>query len=278
MKRMIWIPSLILFSVMLHASDPVKIASLSPNLTEMVFLLGKGDRLAGRTIHCDYPEEAKKIKVVGSFGKAFPEQLIASGAKIVITSTVRTQSDEAMLRKAGIRRIVIPDSSFEHYYSALKTLGELLDCRERAQTEIEKAKRTLEQIRKKTDEIPVEKRPAVLVMISASPVVTAGKRSFINDMIQLAGGKNVAGNIDRDYFSCSPEWIMLHPPDIIILCRMDNGKTIPDLKKNPLFSSLKAVRNNRVLRDLDPALLYRLGPRTFQGIRLMNLFFFKENP
>ena len=60
MKRMIWIPSLILFSVMLHASDPVKIASLSPNLTEMVFLLGKGDRLAGRTIHCDYPEEAKK--------------------------------------------------------------------------------------------------------------------------------------------------------------------------------------------------------------------------
>ena len=73
MRQIIWMPVLILFSLMLHA-DPEKIASLSPNLTEMVFLLGQGDRLAGRSVHCDYPEEAKKIKVVGSFGKAFPER------------------------------------------------------------------------------------------------------------------------------------------------------------------------------------------------------------
>ncbi len=275
MRQIIWMPVLILFSLMLHA-DPEKIASLSPNLTEMVFLLGQGDRLAGRSVHCDYPEEAKKIKVVGSFGKAFPEQLIASGAKIVITSTVRSQSDEAVLRKAGIRRIVIPDSGFEQYYSALKTLGKLLDCQKRAQLEIEKAKCELEQIRKKTDPIPKEKRPTVLVMISASPVITAGKRSFINDMIQLAGGRNVAEIVDQDYFSCSPEWIMLHPPDVIILCRMDNGKTLPDLKKNPVFSNLKAVRNNRILRDLEPALLYRLGPRSFQGIRLIYQFLYTQ--
>ena len=271
MRRMIcFLASL--FTVSLLA-EPVKIASLSPNLTEMVFLLGQGNRLVGRSRHCDYPEEAGKIKVVGSFGKAFPEALIASGAKIVITSTVRSHSDEAFLRKAGIRRILIPDSSFEQYFSALKTLGDLLDCQNRARTEIEKAKRTLEQIRKKTDGIPEEKRPAVLVMISTSPIVTAGKHSFIHDMIQLAGGRNAAGDVDRNYFACSPEWIMLHQPDVIILCRMDNGKQSPDLRKNPLFSSLKAVKNNRVLRDLDPALLYRLGPRSFEGIQLLYQFF-----
>lgn len=264
-----------LFSAGLFA-ETGKIASLSPNLTEMVFLLGQGHRLAGRSVHCDYPKEARKIQVVGSFGKPYLEPLIASGAKILITSTVRGSDDEVMLKKAGIRRIVIPDSSFEQYFSALKTLGDLLDCRDQAQEEIAKAKKMLEQIRKETEKIPKEKKPTVLVMISTAPVITAGKKSFINDMIQLAGGRNIAENVDQDYFSCSPEWIMIHQPDIIILCRMDHAKNPPDLKKNSLFANLKAVKSNRILRELEPSLLYRLGPRSFQGIRIMNQFFFEK--
>ena len=262
----------------LLSEEGKKIASLSPNLTEMVFLLGKGDCLVGRSSFCDAPPEAKKIRVVGSFGKPFPEPLIASGAKIVITSTVRAKAVPEMLEKAGIRLVVIPDSSFKQYFAALELLGKLLDCRSRAQLEIQKAKKELEQLRRDTDRIPREKRPSVLVLISLSPPVTAGKKSFINEMIQLAGGRNVAEQVNQDYFTCSPEWIYLNQPDLIILCRMDGEKAAENLKQISLFSRLKAVRNNRVLQDLDPSLLYRLGPRTFLGIRWMNHFFFPENP
>lgn len=265
------VPLLLLFFVPLFAQT--KIASLSPNLTEMVFLLGEEKQLAGRSSSCDYPADAKKIKVVGSFGKAFIEPLIASGARVVITSTARNKSDEKLLNKAGIRYLVVPDKNLEHYYSALRTLGNLLNCRDRAEKEIAKAKTALENIRKKTDAIPLEKRPKVLVMISRTPVITAGKRSFINDMITLAGGRNIAGKEEKDYFTCSPEWLLLHQPDIIILCRMGDQKS-SDLKHDALFSQMKAVRQNRVLKELDPSLLYRLGPRSIEGIRLMNQSFY----
>lgn len=100
---------LLLFAVFfsaVHCSAAEKIVSLSPNLTEIICLLGGTDALRGRSSACDFPEEVRKVPVAGSFGKANPEAVLASGATVVVTATDRAPQERALLEQAGIRYIV----------------------------------------------------------------------------------------------------------------------------------------------------------------------------
>ena len=112
---------LLLFAVFfsaVHCSAAEKIVSLSPNLTEIICLLGGTDALRGRSSACDFPEEVRKVPVAGSFGKANPEAVLASGATVVVTAADRAPQERTLLEQAGIRYIVIPAKSLADYESA----------------------------------------------------------------------------------------------------------------------------------------------------------------
>ena len=120
---------LLLFAIFfsaVHCSAVEKIVSLSPNLTEIICLLGGIDALCGRSSACDFPEEVRKVPVAGSFGKANPEAVLASGTATVVTATDRAPQERALLEQAGIRYLIIPAKSLADYESALRTLGKLL--------------------------------------------------------------------------------------------------------------------------------------------------------
>ncbi len=251
----------LLFFSMLLLSAEERIASLSPNLTEIICLLGGESALCGRSSACDYPPGIRKIPVVGRFGKADPEALIASGATVVVTAAVRSPNDRAVLERAGIRYLEIPANSLSDYDSALRTLGELLGKRERAEQEIRKNR---EEIRRFRSDLP--QAPKVFVMISSSPLYTAGKRTFLHELIELAGGKNIAGEEEKGYFIVSPEWVLLRDPDIVVFCGGEN-------ETESVLRSCSAFRSGRILTGLDPSLLYRLGPRSMEAVRKLHDFF-----
>lgn len=250
---------LIFFSVCLFAGE--KIASLSPNLTEIICLLGGRSSLCGRSSACDYPADVRTVPVVGSFGKANPEALVASGATLVVTASERSPNDRAILERAGIRCLKIPANSIADYYSALRTLGKILDRSDAAETEIKRIQAEFAAFRKTRKPVP-----KVLVMISETPIYTAGRRTFIHELIELAGGENIAGTEDREYFIVSPEWVLQRNPDILISC----GKP---LNKNSVLSAVKAFRTGKILTELDPSLLYRLGPRSIEAVRKLHEYF-----
>ena len=130
---------------------------------------------------------------------------------------------------------------------------------------IARARRKLTAWREADARLPDRRRPKVLVAIDTAPVITAGKNSFLTPMIELAGGRNPAANVDRSYFRCSFEQIVLWKPDVILAPGLPPER-LRKLKKSPGWSDLPAVRNDCVVTDFDPDLLYRLGPRSFDGI------------
>ena len=91
---------------------------------------------------------------------------------------------------------------------------------------------------------------------------------FINEMIKYAGGRNIAADMNKDYFNCSVEWIITSNPDIIICPAMKTGREA-DVIKRKGWQNISAVKNNRIYVDLDDDLVYRLGPRIIEGVKLL---------
>ena len=172
------------------------------------------------------------------------------------------------LREIGIRCELFPSGTFEDYFSTLERLGKLLGKEQEARREIERGRTCIARWEAANQSLAADSRPRVAVIIGVSPVITAGKRSFLSRMIDLAGGRNCAGEVDRNYFSCTFEQLLLWQPEIILAPGLPPAQ-LQKLEKSPGWSALPAVRGKRVLTELDADLLYRLGPRSFDGVELL---------
>lgn len=261
------------FSV--FAGEKIRVVSLSPSLTELVFQLGKGGCLVGRSTVCNYPEDAKKVPVVGNFGAPSMEKLITVKADLVLSSALKDRSLEKTIEGMGIKFLLLPTDSIEDYYIAVEKLGKLLDCEEAALKEITRIRNGLKGFREKAEKIPFDKRPLVYLEIWDRPLMTVGNRSFINDFIDYAGGRNIANKEGKDYFSCSAEWVIVSNPDVVICPAMEKGR-IADVLKRAGWASISAVKHHRIYTDLDDDLIYRLGPRMLEGISLIHKCIFPE--
>jgi iron complex transport system substrate-binding protein len=245
----------------------IRVISLSPSLTETVFRLGRGDWLVVRSSACNFPPEAEKIAVAGDFGRPSLEKLISLKPDIVIASAMAEPSLKTTLAELDIRFYLLSDKSFDDYYTTVKKLGELLDCRENAEKEIKKVKTLLAKFAAENRSMH-KKKPKVYLEIWDRPYMTVGKKSFINDMIEFAGGRNIAADRNEGYFNCSEEWIIKSNPDIIICPAMKKGRKADVLNRNG-WQNINAVKNKRVYVDLNDDLIYRLGPRTPEGIKIL---------
>lgn len=255
-----------------NASETLRVVSLSPNLTEMVASLGAETMLVGRSSACDRPESVKSLPVVGTLGAPSLEALVAVRPALVVAESLRQEIPASF----GIRVELFPAANFDDYFRNLERLGALLGRKEKAEKAVARARRKLEAWREADAGLPDRRRPKVLVVIGDSPVITAGKRSFLSSMIEFAGGRNVAAGEERGYFSCSPEQIALWNPDVILAPGLPEKK-LRELEQSPAWSGLSAVKRGNVITDFDPDLLYRLGPRSLDGVEALRERFRRLN-
>jgi len=242
----------------------LRVVSISPCLTELVFQLGEQGKLVGRSSACDYPEAAKKIESVGGFGKPSLEKLMSLNPDVVIASALADPAMKTSIEQFGIKFFLLPTKSINDYYKTVHVLGQIFHCKAKANTEILRIKNGLKkfsELRKKQTEIPT-----VYLEIWDHPYMTVGKKSFINDFIEYAGGKNIASLQNEDYFNVSVEWIITSNPDVIICPAMKTGREA-DVKQRNGWQNIKAVKNKRIYVNLNDDLIYRLGPRLLDGIR-----------
>ena len=245
---------------------PLRVISLSPSLTELVFHLGKGALLVGRTSACDYPADAKKVEVVGGFGKPSLEKLVSLKPDVVLASALADPSVEKAIRRLGIDFRMLPTDSIEDYYNAVSVLGRVLRCEKRASAEIARVRDGLRKFEALS--LKDTRRPRVYLEVWDRPFMTVGRKSFINDLINYAGGANIAGKMDQAYFNCSVEWIITSNPEVIICPAMKTGREA-DVEGRNGWKEISAVKNHRVYVDLNDDLIYRLGPRILEGVRLL---------
>ena len=245
-------------------SGAVRLVSTAPNLTEIVFAIGAGNLLVGRTDVCDYPPDAAHVPITGAFAKPWIEPLLAAHPTHVLESALADTSAKNHLDALGIPLVHVACSSLDDIPNAILQLGGLTGHATQAQA-------LAAHIRAGLAEGSASRphpRPRVLLLFAPEPLITAGGGTFISEMLTLAGGDNVAAGVSKsEYFQVADEWLMRCDPDII-LCLFDTQGRDPVslFASRTGWQSLNAMRERRVktVAGLDTVL--RPGPRVLEGL------------
>jgi iron complex transport system substrate-binding protein len=252
------------------SNTPQRIVSLAPNLTEILFKLGLGDKIVAVSNDSDYPPEAAKINTIGTFWQPDVESIIASKPDLAITLWFPQQQSVAdTLSRLGYKVLTLKIETIDELFEAIEKIGISTGRSQQALTLISDIKQKLNKLRENFN--PTDKK-RVLWVIQAEPVRVAGRNTFINELIELAGGENAIGPTIQQYPPISSEEIISCNAEVIIQSAMGTDNIDKQQEAALLFwssfSNLPAVKNNRIY-VLDSDEVLRLGPRLSEGIEMI---------
>jgi len=242
----------------------LRVVSIAPSITETIFALGKGDILKGRTDYCDYPLEAQNIPSIGSLREPDIEAIAELNPDIVIASTHFTKESLDKLTALSIPVVIFADQdSFEGVYSTIAGIGKLIGSDSVAEKLISNMEKTVSIV---TEAVKGKDKPSIYYVIGFGEYgdFTAGGDTFINQIIEMAGGNNIASGIKG--WSFSLEQIVESNPDIVICSQFWNTKD--SIIKTNGYMDLRAVKNGQLF-EIDNNMLDRQGPRLAEGLKAL---------
>lgn len=246
---------------------PERIVSLTPSNTEILFALGLGDKVVGVTTYCDYPEEAKEKPKVGDL-KGNVEQIVALEPDLVLAKGVLNDDAVAKLRKLDIPVLCLNPESIEGVYRSIELIAKATGTSDKGEEIISDIKKQIDSVAKKVSKIPEEERLRVFIEAGSDPLYTAGKDTFVDELVTLAGGINIADDV-KGYQMYSSEAVVKNDPDVILSADSYYVDIMDEIKKRPGWEEIKAVQEGRVIIDLDNNLLTRPGPRCGLAVELV---------
>ncbi len=253
----------------LPTGHPQRIISLSPNITEIIFDLGAGERVVAVTDYCDFPKQAALLPKVGGFIQPNIETIVATEPDLVILLSAQQNTVE-QLRKLNIKTLIVNNRTLSDITTSIEQIGKAIGYQQQAGQLLNQINNKINAIKQKAVKLP---SPSVMISMGHSlaseqfdQVYIAGQQDFYNDLIELAGGKNVYQNDFPAVPSVSIEGILQLNPDIIIDIfpeADDHNKSLQQVKQQ--WQSLKqinAVKHNQVyILEEDYATIP--GPRIF---------------
>lgn len=243
--------------------------SLAPNLTEIVFAVGAGDRLVGRTSFDNYPPEAEKIPTVGDTINPNIENIIAARPQVVLVSTAsQIETFAKTLEAQGITVFVTNPNTLEGIYRSIGQIGAIFGQTEKAGEVVGGLKKRVAAVAEKTANAEKVK---VFVQIDKNSLYTIGRESFLTDLIERAGGVSVTNTVATAYPKISKETALALDPEAIILSDSPDND-----QPNEVFKNSPAVRNERVYR-INADILSRPGPRVVDALEQIAANLHKES-
>jgi iron complex transport system substrate-binding protein len=254
--------------------DKPRIVSLAPNVTEILFALGLGDHIVGVTDACDYPPEATNIERVSGFGRPNIEKLLGLRPDLVIACGLERPDDAEALRRAGIKVLDVQETGdiadFPELFAAIRRIGEAAGRSTEAEQLVARMQAELDALAASVGQTAEAQRPRVFVEIEESPLRTAAAGSFLDDLVRRAGGRNVAAEIKSAYPVIDPEKVIVWNPQVIIMAHGGHrGDAVQRLAEHIGWTEIAAVREQRVIDDIDANLLFRPGPRLVKGVKAL---------
>ncbi|MCX5776891.1 MAG: cobalamin-binding protein [Candidatus Firestonebacteria bacterium] len=243
---------------------PKRIISLAPSNTEILFMLGLGDRVVGVSSICNYPAEAGKKEKVGDFFAPSLEKILLLKPDLVIAGGGVQKELALKLSAMGIPTMTLYPKDLKEMLLDVLLTGKAAGKEAEAVKLMNSLKARIEKVKEQAKK---SKHPKVYFEIWNQPVTSAGKGSFIDELITIAGGENIFSSINKTFPEVSAEEIIKRNPDIIITAYMEKkGKMKKEITGRAGWTGIKAVKDDKVFDDLDPDLLLRSGPRLVDGL------------
>jgi iron complex transport system substrate-binding protein len=252
------------------ATEPRRIISLSPANTEIVFALGAGDRLVGRTDFDDHPPEATALPAVASFTGVFLEQAVDLQPDLVLAAgnNFTPAGDIERMRELGLTVLVVYADTLEQVLADIRLIGQALGADAEADAITRQMETRISEVREATTVIG--ERPRVFYQIGSEPEIYApAPDSFIADMVVLAGGEPIT-TTDPAVFAISVERLIDLDPEVIVLGDAAYGVCPAQVVQRPGWGSITAVREGAI-RPVDDVIITRPGPRIAEGLAALAL-------
>jgi len=253
------------------ATSVNRIVSLAPNLTEILFAMGLGEKVVAVSSDSDYPPEAANKNKVGTFWQPNTEAIIASKPDLVITECFEQQKSVAeTLHRLGRRVLPLKIEKIEEMLFAILYIGDATGTQDRASKLVEHITNQMDNL---TSKLSTKNKVKVLWVVQTEPLRVAGRNTFLNELIELARGENAIGPTIQQYPPIGTEELLACGVETIIQSAM-GADNIPQQQQQAAerfwskWPTLPAVRNNRIY-VIDPDTTLRLGPRLCQGLELV---------
>ena len=248
------------------AKAPTRIVSLAPSVTEILFALDLHHEVVGVTQFCDYPLAAQaKPKIGASFPNV--EAIVALRPDLVVGQQGFIRADVlAKLEQLKIPTFIMDARTLEDILSHIQTMGRIVGRPERADDLASALRRRINVIKERTHAVP---KIRVLYVLNSDPLMTVGTGSFIHQVIDLAGGLNIAASAALPYPRYNMEAVLKEDPEVLVF-PVGTAEGIPESEQAHWhkWTTLSAVKHGRYVR-IPSVLLDRQGPRIVDGLEFL---------
>jgi iron complex transport system substrate-binding protein len=250
---------------------PQRIISLAPSNTEILFALGLGDKVVGVTTWSDYPPEAADKEQVGEYATPDIEKIVALNPDLILVAYGTPMDVINSMVGLGLTVFGIKTTDLDDLLNDIRRVGEITDKEMEAQALTSEMASKIQAVTNQTEEL--EQRPRVFYIVwgsEGSALWTAGSGTFINELIEKAGGVNICQNI-TGYATISIEEVIARDPEIIITSELSYDWALNATE----LASTNASQTDRIFTCNDD-LVQRPGPRLVEGLEWFAYFIHPE--
>jgi iron complex transport system substrate-binding protein len=239
-----------------------RIVSLTPTTTELLFALGAGDRLVGRTDACDYPAAALRVASVGPWLPPNVEAVVARSPDLVLLYDGPTNATAATrLRSLGIAVLAFRTDHLADVPRLARLLGRVVDAGRPADSLAQSFEAALDRLRRSAEPASA---PGVVLLAWDQPLIVLGAGSFVSELLELAGARNVFNDLSLPSAPVTLESVVARRPLAIVTV----GAMTGGFASRPEWQALAAVRRHRLL-TLTESAFSRPSPRAPAAVAML---------
>jgi len=262
------------------AKKPERIVSMAPSSTEILFAVGAGDSVVGVTSFCNYPPEVEDkvnngdIAVIGGYSTPSLEKIVDLEPDLIVCAYGNPDDVIYSLIELGEdeeKKYLIyaqHSKNFDEIFTHIKVTGAITKCEDEASSLVNELKEKLNAIEENTELLEEEQRPRVYYAMG-SLFMTTGSGTFQHDIINTAGGRNIAAKYFSSWGPFSIEHIVEEDPQVIIYSSHGSESLVLEQIKSAELKTVDAVKNNRIY-PIDENIMSRPGPRVVDAVEIVH--------
>lgn len=256
---------------------PERIISLAPSNTEILFALGLGDKVVGVTDYCTYPPKAIEKPKVGGFNTVNIETVVSLTPDLLLATQIHNKTIIPALERLNLTVVALSPETLTGVIDDIKLIGNITGTPKESSQLTGDLQKRIDAVKSKTGKLTQEQKPTVLYLTWHDPLMTAGKGTLADDVITMAGGINIAGDISGNSNITLEIVIDRNPQIIVASVGMGSGEDLPwqYVNTESRLKATDALIHNRVYK-IDGDLIHRSGPRIVDALEIMAQFLHPE--
>lgn len=246
------------------SKEPQHIISIAPSVTEVIFAVGAGDKLIAIDFNSNYPNETKDLPKISNYPSLDTETIIALGPDLIFGAGITSQDDIKLLENQGFTVFILAPFDVKDILADIEVVGLITDHEAEANILKSSLQECLDEIEQNVSTLAF--KPKIYIEYFSEPLYTFGKGTYGHDLIELAGGINIAENATGLYPQINNEFVIIQNPDLIFYAEGPWTTTnLTTISKRTGWSSINAVKNGHIY-PINEDWISRGGPRIIDAL------------